>query len=184
MKKTLNADEVNKIVADTIDKMEARKGTTAAPYVQMDLSIYTSDTLEAIKEAFVASGIRFEDRWGNGSDFVVPIDVKTAPPIFRSGRRDAFTKSNGPICEPGQAKKPLNMGRRDAFTKHDGPICEPGQAKKPLNMGRRDVGTVDPRNPMHESVHQVKKPSLEEQINAAEKLVKEGTPKKTPERTL
>lgn len=132
MKKTLNTDEINKIVADTIVKMEAKKGTATAPYIQMDLSIYTSDTLEAIKNTFLAEGIRFEDRWNNGSDFIVPIDVKCAPPTFRTGRRDTFTRSDGPICDPGQAKKPLNLGRRDAFTKSvAGPFRNQNQAKKP-----------------------------------------------------
>ena len=134
MKKTLTTNEINGIVTDTIARIEAKKGTNSVPYIQMDLSVYTSDTLEAIKEAFVAAGIRFDDRWDNGSDFIVPIDVKCAPPTFKSGRRDAFTRSNGPICDPSQAKKPLNLGRRDA-------------------------GTVDPRNPMRDSVHQPKKPS-------------------------
>ena len=117
MRKTLTTNEINKLVADTIEKMEAKKGTPTTPYIQMDLSVYAFNTLEAIKEAFVAAGIRFEDRWNDGSNFVVPIDVKCVQPIFRGGRRDTFTKSDGPICEPGQAKKPLNMGRRDAFTK-------------------------------------------------------------------
>lgn len=134
MKKTLTTNEINGIITDTIARIEAKKGTNSAPYLKMDLSIYTSDTLEAIKEAFVAAGIRFDDRWNNGSDFVVPIDTQCAPPTFRSGRRDSFTRSDGPICDPGQAKKPLNLGRRDA-------------------------GTVDPRNPMRDSVHQPKKPS-------------------------
>lgn len=131
MKKTLTVDEVNEIVADTIMKMEKQRGAGAAPYIKLDLSIYASDTLEAIKEAFLAAGIRFEDRWNNGSDFVVPIDVKCAPPVFRSGRRDAFTRSDGSICDPGQAKKPLNLGRRDAFTRSGGGLFgNPNQEKK------------------------------------------------------
>lgn len=117
MKKTLTTDEIIKIVADTIEKFEAKKGTDTVPYIQMDLSIYTSDTLEAIKHTFLAAGICFEDRWNNGSDFVVPIDVKCAPSTFRSGKRDVFTRSDGPICDPGQAKKPLNLGRRDTFAR-------------------------------------------------------------------
>ena len=132
MKKTLNTDEINKIVADTIEQMEAKKGTATAPYIQMDLSIYTTDTLEVIKKTFLAAGIRFEDRWNDGSDFVVPIDVKCAPPTFRRGRRDVFTKSDGPICAPGQAKKPLNLGRRDTFARSvDGSSGNQNQANKP-----------------------------------------------------
>ena len=132
MKKILTADEINKIVADTIALMEAKKGTAVAPYIQMDLSIYTPDTLEAIKKTFLAAGVRFEDRWNNGSDFVVPIDVKCAPPTFIRGRRDVFTTSDGPICNPGQARKPLNLGRRDTFARStDGPSVKQNQAKKP-----------------------------------------------------
>ena len=133
MKKTLTINEINNIVADTIKKMDAKKGTPCAPYVQMDFSIYTSDTLETIKEAFVAAGIRFEDRWNDGSDFVVPIDIKCAPSPLRGSRRDAFTKNDGPICEPGQAKKPLNLGRRDTFTKSEGPISEPNRVRKSID---------------------------------------------------
>ena len=107
MKKILNADEINKIVADTIKKMEAKKGTATVPYVRMDLSIYAPDTLEAIKKAFLDAGIRFEDRWNNGSDFIVPIDVACAPPVFRSGRRDTFTRSaDGLFSNANQSKKP------------------------------------------------------------------------------
>ena len=106
MKNTLTKNEIIAIVSDTVKKMEAIKGTSSSPLIKMDLSIYTSETLEAIKEAFVAAGIRFEDRWNNGSDFVVPIDIKCAPSNLGRGRRDAFTRSDGPICEPGQTKKP------------------------------------------------------------------------------
>ena len=182
MKKTLTTNEINNIVVDTIEKMDVKKGTAKAPFVQMDFSIYTSDTLDAIKTAFVAAGIRFEDRWGDGSDFIVPIDVKCVPPTFRGGRRDTFCTSDGPICKLGDAKKPLNLGRRDTFAKSDGSICEPGQAKKPHNLGRRDVFTKSD-GPICVP-GQVKKESLDNQIKNATKLVKNGIPKKTQERTL
>ena len=136
MKKTLTPDEINKIVADTINRIESKKGTNSVPYIQMDLSVYSIDTIEALKEAFVAADVHFEDRWNNGSDFIVKVPVESAPGIFRSGRRDAGTVDS---------RNPM----RNSVHK----------SKTPSNLGRRDAGTVDPRNPMRNSVHQPKTPS-------------------------
>lgn len=144
MKKTLTTNEINEIVADTIERIEAKKVTNSVPYIQMDLSAYSLDTIEALKEAFVASNIHFEDRWNDGSDFIVNVPVECAPEIFRSGRRDVGTVD------------PRNPMRDSVHL-----------PKTPSHLGRRDTGTVDPRNPMRDSVHQPKTPSLDNIIKEA-----------------
>lgn len=171
MKRTLSPKEINGIIVNTVELMEKKKGKNVPPYIQMDLSMYSTDTIEAIKEAFVASGIHFDDRWNDGSDFIINVPVEHSPGIFRNGRRDAGTVDpRNPMHDSvHQPKKPSNLGRRDAGTvdprnpMHD----SVHQSKIPSNLGRRDAGTVDPRNPMHDSVHQPQRLSIDMQIQEA-----------------